>query len=280
MEHTNIVAIWARMASRVKTKVAISVHCSLANYTQPGMKWFHRLLPLFAARFYKYADVRIAVSKGVAKEFSQMTNTDYAVIYNPVAKPSDELLHNEVLGASDWFGLSNTPVILAAVRLSAEKDYPTLLRAFALMKGRQDAKLIILGEGDERENLEKLAKALGIDSDVRLLGYVANPYPYMASATVFVLSSIYEGFGNVLVEAMACGTPVVSTDCPYGPGEILEGGAYGALVPVGDASALADAMLQTIRRPIGADVLRARAADFSVRASAREYWCSLGSALQ
>lgn len=275
MEHANLVAIWARLIARVKTKVAVSVHCSLANYAQPGVSRLHKLLPLLAAKFYKYADVRIAVSKGVAQEFSQVTNINsaaYTVIYNPITVAEGSLHQSQESILHPWFGSSGNPVILAAGRLSAQKDYATLLRAFALMKGEQKAKLMILGEGEKRDELECLAKHLGIDADVCFFGHVPNPYSYMTSATLFVLSSIYEGFGNVLVEAMACGTPVISTDCPYGPGEILQDGKYGALVPVGDVSALAEAMLQTIRHPINPVLLRARAAEFSVQASAQEYW--------
>ena len=275
MEHANLIAIWARIISGVKTRVAVSVHSSLVNYAQPGASWLSKLLPLLAVRFYKYANVRIAVSKGVAQELSQLTNNNsvaYAVIYNPITVAEDALVQSRERLPHPWLDSTDTPVVLAAGRLSAQKDYATLLRAFALIKGKQKAKLMILGEGENRKELVCLTKNLGIESDVCFLGHVPNPHTYMASATLFVLSSIYEGFGNVLVEAMACGTPVVSTDCPHGPSEILQGGKYGALVPVGDAAALAKAMLQTIQHPISPEILRARAAEFSVPAAAQEYW--------
>lgn len=276
MEHANLVAIWARIIAGVKTRLVISVHCALANYAQPGVRRLHKLLPLLAVKFYRYADTRIAVSKGVAQEFSQLTNLDpaaYAVIYNPIAISEDALVQSGERIPHPWLGSSDTPVILAAGRLSTEKDYATLLRAFSLLiKGGQKARLMILGEGEKRAELEYLTKYLGIETDVSFLGYVANPHAYMASATLFVLSSINEGFGNVLVEAMACGTPVISTDCPHGPSEILQGGKYGALVPVGNATALAEAMQHTIRHPINPALLRARASEFSIHVAAQEYW--------
>jgi glycosyltransferase involved in cell wall biosynthesis len=161
--------------------------------------------------------------------------------------------------------------VLGAGRLTAQKDFATLLSAFALAKERQPLRLIILGEGELRDPLQALASELGVAPEVRFPGFVENPYAFMSRSRVFVLSSAWEGFGLVLVEAMACGTPVVSTDCPAGPAEILEGGKYGRLVPVGDAIALAEAILATLAGPIPADVLRRRADDFSLEKIGAEY---------
>jgi glycosyltransferase involved in cell wall biosynthesis len=141
------------------------------------------------------------------------------------------------------------PVILAVGRLTKAKDYPTLFRAFSLVRQVRPAKLLVLGEGEERSNLERLAIELGIQNDVSMSGFVDNPFAFMAKASVFVLSSAWEGFGNVLVEALACGCPVVATDCPSGPREILDNGRYGRLVPVGDHEALAKAILETLDNP-------------------------------
>ena len=169
-------------------------------------------------------------------------------------------------------------MIIGCGRLVHQKDFPTLVRAFALVRPRFEARLLILGSGpsprkdeQERHRLATLAADLGVGDAVALPGFVGNPLAYMSQAALFVLSSLYEGFGMVLVEAMACGCPVVSTDCLSGPAEILEDGAYGPLVPVGDPEALAEAMLRTLRFPPAKERLRRRAADFSLERCASGY---------
>jgi glycosyltransferase involved in cell wall biosynthesis len=154
-------------------------------------------------------------------------------------------------------------------RLTAAKDFPTLVRAFAVVRAQRPARLVIVGDGEERGALLDLAKTLGIEKDMRLTGFDTNPYRYMSRSAVFVLSSQWEGFGNVLVEAMALGTPVVSTNCESGPAEILEDGRWGKLVPVKDHRALATAILHTLAQP-GPDA-RKRAEDFSVDRIVEEY---------
>jgi glycosyltransferase involved in cell wall biosynthesis len=139
------------------------------------------------------------------------------------------------------------------------------------VRQHQPARLIILGDGSERPALERLIEERGLQNFVRLPGFVVNPYAYMARAAVFVLSSIHEGLPNVLMEALACGTPVVSTDCPSGPRQILDGGRYGPLVPVGDPEALAEAILTTLNNPLPREVLKARAEIFSLDAMADAY---------
>jgi glycosyltransferase involved in cell wall biosynthesis len=173
-------------------------------------------------------------------------------------------------------------VVLAAGRLTPTKDVPTLLRAFARARTVLNARLMILGEGknaeesaERRLELIALATELGVAEDVSMPGFVDNPFAYMARASVFVLSSLWEGFGNVLVEALACGCPVVSTDSPDGPGEILDRGRYGRLVPVGDHGAMAEAILATLRAPPDPDVLRSRAAMFSVDRAVESYIAAL-----
>jgi glycosyltransferase involved in cell wall biosynthesis len=137
-------------------------------------------------------------------------------------------------------------VLIAVGRLQIQKDYPTLLRAFAQVRQKRPVRLLILGEGKERPMLEELIKTLGVEEDVSLPGFVMNPFAYMARASLFVLSSRWEGLPTVLIEAMCCGTPVVSTDCPSGPREILREGQYGQLVPVGEPTALARAIETTL----------------------------------
>ena len=154
-------------------------------------------------------------------------------------------------------------MILSAGRLSAQKDFPTLIRAFAALRATRDARLVILGGATadgktevRQQDLVALAEGLGVASDLCLLGFMPNPYAYMARARIFALSSAWEGFGNVLVEALACGCPVVSTDCPHGPAEILDGGRYGRLVPVGDDAAMAEAMADVLVSPPDPALLR------------------------
>jgi glycosyltransferase involved in cell wall biosynthesis len=163
------------------------------------------------------------------------------------------------------------PVVLGAGRLEAQKDFPTLLKAFARVRAVREARLILLGEGKDRPLLEALAQDLRVAENVELPGFVENPFAYMARATVFVLSSTYEGLPGVLIQAMACGCPVVSTDCPSGPAEILAGGAYGPLAPVGDDRALAQAILAQLDAPVDRERLCARAALFSVEHAVERY---------
>jgi glycosyltransferase involved in cell wall biosynthesis len=192
------------------------------------------------------------------------------VIHNPIVTPQ---LLEAARAEPDhpWLRTSQPPIILGAGRLTRQKDFPTLVRAFAQLAPHTDARLIIIGEGGERAALERLIGALGLDSRVDLPGFVRNPSSFMRRARLFVLSSAWEGFGNVLVEAMAVGTPVVSTDCPSGPREILADGAFGALVPPADPQALARAMLGALEQLADPDALRRRAADFDVEIAARRY---------
>jgi glycosyltransferase involved in cell wall biosynthesis len=156
-------------------------------------------------------------------------------------------------------------------RLNEQKDFPTLIRAFKIVYEKsKNARLIILGEGSEREHLMHLIKELGLVDIVSLPGFLQNPFSYMHRSQVFVLPSIHEGFGNVLVEAMACGCPVVSTDCPSGPREILNNGEYGHLVPVGDAAAMAAAILDVLDGH-GKAVPAAWLEQFSPEIIARQY---------
>jgi len=193
-------------------------------------------------------------------------------IYNPIidkefdaqARLSPELPSS--VGPED-------PFVLAVGRLHKQKGYRHLLMAFARIVKQRSAHLVILGEGDERNELQKLADTLGIASRVHFLGYRSNALAYMRQAAVFVLSSHAEGFGNVIVEALACGTPVISTDCPHGPREILADGRYGTLVPVGDVDALADAMAAKLDQPKPSlsNELKEHLQLFSIEAIGKQY---------
>jgi glycosyltransferase involved in cell wall biosynthesis len=170
------------------------------------------------------------------------------VVYNPVITPEIMALARQTPD-HPWFAAGGPPVILAVGRLTPQKDFPTLLRAFAEVRRRRPARLLILGEGEERAALEALGADLGVAADVALPGFRENAMAYMAGSALFVLSSAWEGLPTVLIEALAAGTRVVSTDCPSGPREILQDGRLGSLVPVGDVAALADAMTAALARP-------------------------------
>jgi glycosyltransferase involved in cell wall biosynthesis len=192
------------------------------------------------------------------------------VIYNPVVTPE---LFEKVTEPLDhpWFDPGSPPVILGVGRLEKQKDFSTLIRAFAQVQQQRPARLMILGEGTERPYLEALVQELGLAEDVALLSFVSNPYAYMVRAAVFVLSSLFEGLPTVLIEAMAVGTPVVSTDCKSGPAEILENGRYGKLVSVGDIKGIAEAILSTLESPSNSEALRRKAAQFSLEKAVAEY---------
>ena len=201
---------------------------------------------------------------------SELPRERITTVYNGVdLRRLDELAASPV--ADPWFESDAPAVLMAVGRLAPQKDFRNLLEAFARVRSRRGVRLVILGEGPERARLESLAADLGIAADVKMPGAVLNPFAYMARASLFVLSSAWEGFGNVLVEALACGCPIVSTDCPSGPREILDGGAFGPLVPVGDDEALADGIIHALALPADRGRLRERAQIFSVHAAVDRY---------
>lgn len=215
----------------------------------------------------------IAVSHGVANDFLKFfpqAAGKLQTIYNPVVTTDFAEKAQETLDHS-WLSVAEIPVILGAGRLSVEKDFNTLIRAFAEVHKKRRCRLIIIGGGEEGKGLQDLAKQLGVSDDVALLGFQNNPLAWMAHADLFALSSKTEGLGNVLIEAIATGTPVVSTDCPSGPREILQDGKYGVLVPVGDVGALAAAMDATLDHPVAPELLSNRGLFFSSKNSADSY---------
>ena len=220
------------------------------------------------------ADNIVAISDGVAADLRTLAPRaaeKIVTVYNPVVHADTNGMASSSL-AHHWFNDADVPVILSVGRLTHEKDHPTLLRAFAEVARLRSARLVILGQGPERQSLLKLAEELGVTDRFDLPGFDVNPFRYMARASVFVLSSRYEGFPNVLAQAMACGTPVVSTDCPSGPSEMLEGGRWGRLVPVGDWRAMARAIEETLDNPMPAEALKERASVYSVEASVDRYY--------
>lgn len=271
--HANLVAIWARKIADVRTRIVVSERSTMSTVIKNSRKWRWRFgLPLLRG-VYPQADLMVAVSKGVADDVSSclgLSRERIASIYNPIL--TDQIKAQSILPVSHpWFDTGKIPIILGVGRLVPAKDFPTLLKAFAHIRATRPARLVILGEGRERQILENLAINLEIASDFSLPGFKANPYAYMSRATVFVLSSLLEGLPNALIEALACGCPVVSTNCRSGPQEILANGAFGSLVPVGDERALAKAILNTLEHPPNAERLRARAAEFDIQTIAEQY---------
>jgi glycosyltransferase involved in cell wall biosynthesis len=279
-DHANLVAIWAKLLASSQTRVLISCHNQMSIAIQNSRKIQEKKYPLLLHLFYRQADALVAVSQGVADDLAcvaRIPREKIKSIYNPF--PVDEIVClGSQLPSHPWFGLGKTPVVLAVGRLTAQKDHSTLLRAYAALRSRRPVRLVILGEGEERARLLALADELGIRSDVDLPGFTDNPYSYMTHCRVLVLSSIWEGFGNVLVEALACGTQVVSTDCPSGPAEILENGTYGRLVPVGDVKAMAKAIESALDDPLPVEKLHPHAQAFSTDVAAKQYLDALGLA--
>lgn len=215
----------------------------------------------------------VGVSRGVSDSLAVTTGIPakgISTIYNPVVMP-DVRTRAEEPANHPWLSAGGPPIILAVGRMSRQKDYPTLIRAFALLAARRPCRLVILGQGEDRAEIEQLVESLGIADRVSLPGWVENPLAFMSRASLFALSSIYEGLPTVLLEAMACGCPCVSTDCPSGPSEILKDGQLGPLVPVGDEAALAEAMERVLDLPPDARALRERAGDFSGETSVAAY---------
>jgi len=269
--HANLLALWARRLAGVPTRIVISERTNLSrDIAGPkGRKWRWGFVLPAVQRVYPWADAITTVSNGVSDDLAGCANlprSSVTTVYNPVV--GAEMLEKARAPLEHpWFAPGAPPVVLGVGRLAPQKEFPTLIRAFARVRSQRPARLMILGEGktpDRRAALLALAGELGIAEDVALPGFQPNPFAYMARASLFVLSSAWEGLPGVLVQALACGCPVVSTDCPSGPAEILEQGEYGRLVAVGDEAALAEAIGSTLDNPPERDKLRARGADFSI----------------
>jgi glycosyltransferase involved in cell wall biosynthesis len=175
-----------------------------------------------------------------------------------------------------WFAEHDKPIIVSAARLERHKGFLTLLHAFSELRATKEARLAILGQGSLREQIEGEVVRLGLRDDVELLGFQHNPFAYMSKADAFVLASEFEGLPNVLVQAMAFGTPIVATDCKSGPSEILCGGRYGTLVPVGDVQALSRGLERALAQPRNLEAMAHARSVYGARAAAHEYLAMAG----
>jgi glycosyltransferase involved in cell wall biosynthesis len=223
--------------------------------------------------FYKHADKIVAVSQGVAEDLRTITGLPgsmFPVVPNPVITQRIFTLAKEPQ-PHHWFEEPEIKIIIGIGRLTHQKDFQTLIKAFGSVKKTRDCRLIILGEGRQRDQLDALAVSLGIEKSLHMPGFVTNPYSWLSRCSLFVLSSRWEGSPNVLKEALALGIPVVSTDCPSGPREILCDGRFGTLVPVGDHKTMAEAILQTLEAPLPRQTLKEAVTDFTVERSVQGY---------
>lgn len=266
-------ALRARRRAGVDTRVVLRIGNTLSQSLEGRGRLRRALRYRPIRRWYPLADAIVAVSRGVADDVVTTSGIDpdrVHVVRNPVVSPALDRLA-DIAPEHRWLVPGGPPVVLGIGRLTRQKDFPTLLGAFARLRDRHDARLIVLGEGEDRDQLEGLANELGIAEDVDFPGFVENPYGWLRRARVFVLSSAWEGSPNALTEALYLGTPVVATDCRSGPRELLEDGRYGPLVPVGDAAALADAIEDTLARPLPASTLRHAVAEYTQARSTSRY---------
>ena len=271
MEHVNLIAIWAKMLAGVATRVTIGVH-NTESVCREGSSVKRAVIRWFLMRLWRRADGIVAVSKGVADDYApymRIPREAIRVIYNPAIAPA---IAEQAAAAPrhPWFVEKTTPVIVSAGRLTTAKNHMLLIQAMTAVHTQTGARLVIIGEGPERERLAAEIRRAGLEQAVDMPGFCDNPFSYMKRADAFVLCSAWEGLPTVLIEALYLGTPVVSTACPSGPEEILEGGKWGKLVPVNDAGALARAIVETLREP-RRDLGVSRAEAFSVDNIISEY---------
>jgi len=249
-EVTSVIAIAAKIITRVSTRIVVRISTNLSKNKRT--KWKKIIERVVVSKIYLLADGIIAVSRGVAEDLASYVGIPFeriTVIYNPII--TDRLLQSAKVAVDHpFFADDHDPVILGVGRLAEEKDFTVLIKAFDLVRRKIPARLIILGEGTERSMLERLIDSAGLQGMVDLSGFRLNPFAFMKQASVFVLSSKLEGLPGVLIQALACGCPAVSTDCYSGPSEILNGGQYGQLVPVGDVDAMASAIVAVLEGDI------------------------------
>ena len=267
-----IIAILARMVSFSKLKLIVCEHTTWSESEVYKHAYFRAFIPISMKLMYRFAHKIICVSKGSAgnlSQFAQINRKKIEVIYNPVEKMQSIKPLSQTL-CSEWLDGDHKRLI-AVGSLKPAKDYPTLFKSIHLLKKDLDIKLLVLGDGPLSEDLIKLRKDLRLTEEIIMPGYEKYPHEYIASADVLVLSSKHEGFGNVIVEALSEGTPVVSTDCPYGPSEIISSAAFGTLANIQDPVSLARAINTSLGKSFDKKFLKERAKYFSIERAAKKY---------
>ena len=273
-ETANLAAIWAAGVAGTSTRIVISVRNHLPSELAHRARGGPLFLKPVIRRNYRRADAWVATSNGSANalsEFADLPRREIVTIYSGVVNAELVKKAGEHVDHHPWFQPNSPPVILGVGRLEMQKDFALLLRAFTRIREERRARLVVLGEGTLRTDLEALARDLGIDSDLAMPGFVQNPFSWMARAAVLAVSSAWEGLSLVIIQALAVGCPVVSTNCRSGPAEILDGGAYGRLTPVGDSGALARAIVATLDESPCRERLRRRGRHFSSARAAEQY---------
>jgi len=268
----NIISCLSKIVAMDNTKRIIRIQNTMSQITGQLSRPEHRAIPWLIKLLFPIADEIVAVSEGVARDLiniSSISRDEITIIYNPthVSKIQD-LSYNQ---PSYIASTENSSTIISVGSLTKQKDYDTLLNAFKIVSEKIDIDLVILGEGPMRSDLQQLTEEFTIEDNVIFPGFVDNPYPEIKNADALVLSSKWEGLPNVLIEALACGTSVVSTNCPHGPEEILGGGEYGLLVPPEDPESLAHSIVHAVHNPVPAVKLRSRASDFEANKLLDEY---------
>jgi glycosyltransferase involved in cell wall biosynthesis len=277
LTHTNAAAVVANMMARTRTRLIVVERneYSRNRMLKRGLvRLSYGLVPLL----YRRADMIGAVSTGIRDDIATVVGVPpsrVALLHNPVSSNQIPRLAAEPLD-HPWFADGAPPVVLGVGRFSAQKNFPLLLKAFAAVRQMRPARLVLLGDGPLRTELDQLARSLGIAEDLDMPGFDQNPFRYMARAAAYVLSSDWEGLPTALIEAMACGCPVVATDCRGGPREILNDGALGPIVPLGNAEALATAIAATLDCPGDAAARIERSRDFSLDRAVDRYLAITG----
>ena len=272
MRHVNIIAFLAKSLSGSKARLVFSEHNNLSTSSSVNKSHKTILLKSLMSWAYKKADVIVAVSNGVADDLAEQINLPrpgIVTIYNPVVTSHLLELKEEPLN-HPWIQ-NDIPFIIGVGRLTAQKNFALLIDAFNQLQKKYDVNLVVLGEGELEEELKTQIEHLGLEDRVLMPGFVDNPYAWIKASKCFVLSSLHEGLPTVLIEAMACGTPVVSTDCPSGPFEILERGKWGKLVPVKNQDALVHAIAESLTSDIDTKSLEKRAKQFNTENSLIQY---------
>ncbi|WP_281658670.1 glycosyltransferase [Halobacillus sp. Cin3] len=274
LESASLIGILANLLTGKKTKLWVRVPNYLSIHATNSDKRIDKLRPTLARILYKHADGIIAISKGVAKDIANITKInldDIKVVYNPVSSPGLIKKGSEPTNHK-WLEEKSKPVVLAVGRLTKQKNFSLLIRAFKVVQESIEARLVIIGDGEERSKLEDLINNLEISNAVDMPGFKDNPYSYMSKSDLFVLSSKWEGFGNVIVESLALGTPVVSTNCPSGPSEILNHGEYGTLVNDYNTDTLAMEIIKNLKQDLySKEELVKRSLSFSSKEITEQY---------